>query len=89
VFGGNPPQILKIMKKTLLGLIALPLSLIGVSDAAMAYGYTNSSYYPNSFSINGSGGYSGRYNRIGNFHSYSDNYGSTRCSAIGSYISCN
>ena len=77
------------MKKTLLGLIALPLTLIGVPNDAMAYGYSNSSYNPNIFSINGPGGYSGRYNRIGNFHSYSDNYGSTRCSAIGSYISCN
>ena len=77
------------MKKSLLGLIALPITLIGGADVAMAYGYGNSSYYPSSLSINGTGGYSGRYNRLGDFHSYSDNYGSTRCSQIGSYIRCN
>ena len=78
------------MKKALLGLIALPIALIGGSNTAMAYGYGygNTSYYPNSFSINGPGGYSGRYSSLGNYHTYSDNYGSTTCSSIGTYINC-
>ena len=76
------------MKKTLLGLVALPMALMGVSDNAMAYGYGSYSYFPNSYSINGPEGYSGRYNRLGNFHTYSDNYGSTTCSAIGTFINC-
>ena len=90
MYGGEPPLKVKPMKKALLGLVALPIALIGGTESAMAYGLGNwnSYYYPNSYTINGPGNYSGRYSRIGGFHTYSNNYGSTTCSAIGSYINC-
>jgi len=90
MYGGEPPLKVKPMKKALLGLVALPIALIGGTESAMAYGLGNwnSYYYPNSYTINGPGNYYGRYNRMGMFHTYSDNYGSTTCSAIGSYITC-
>lgn len=79
------------MKKALLGLVALPIALFGGTESAMAYGlgsWNAYSYTPYSYTINGPGSYSGRYSRLGGFHTYSDNYGSTTCSSIGTYINC-
>ena len=38
MYGGDPPQIMKSMKKALLGLVALPLTLFTGTGEAMAYG---------------------------------------------------
>ena len=90
MYGGGPPQKIKPMKKALLGLVALPIALIGGTESAMAYGLGNwNSYFsPNSYTINGPGNYSGTYNQMGMFGTYSDNYGSTTCSSMGNSIMC-
>ena len=91
MYGGDPPQIMKSMKKALLGLVALPLTIFTGTGEAMAYGLGGwGSYgsYPSTFSINGPGNYRGTYNRLGSFHTYRDNYGSTTCSQLGTYIKC-
>ncbi len=89
--GCIPLQIIHLMKKALLGIVALPLSIFTVNEGVMAYGLgRQNSYgkYPDTFSINGPGKYRGTYNRLGSFHTYRDNYGSTTCSRIGTYIKC-
>ena len=78
------------MKKTFLGLVTLPIALMGGTESAMAYGLGNwNSYFsPNNYTIQGPGNYSWTYNRMGMFHTYSDNYGSTTCSRMGNSIMC-
>ena len=47
--------------KPLLGLLALPIALIGGTESAMAYGLENWNSYlsPNSYTLNSPGNYSG------------------------------
>ena len=63
MYGGEPPLKVKPMKKALLGLVALPIALIGGTESAMAYGLGNWNSYlsPNSYTINSPGNYSGTY----------------------------
>jgi len=86
VLGGKPPLFTQVMRKTLLGLIALPIALISGTNSAMAYGYGYTPY--SQYSISAPGGYYGTYNQMGGYHTYTDNYGSTTCSAMGNYINC-
>ena len=80
------------MRRLLLALLAaVPLAALGSAPAAQAYpwsyyGYSSpsSSYYM----LNGPGGYSGYGWGTRNMSTYSDNYGTTTCMAMGSSIMC-
>ena len=85
------------MRAALLGFIAAPLALLasGAETKAYPYHYSVPTYsYGNTqpmnynYMINGRAGYQGRGYNLGNYHTYSDNYGSTTCSNIGQFINC-
>ena len=85
-----PRQSSQNMRTAILGLIAAPLALMAAGNESKAfdlYGY-RTDYGSSSFHINGPNGYYGNYNSMGNFHTYTDNYGSTTCSTIGQFVNC-
>ena len=93
--GQGLPNPLLTMRAVLASvLIAGPLFLL--SGAAKAYPWSYSSYSSptmSNYSVSGPGysgsGYAMPMGRNGGYATYSDNYGTTSCYAIGNYVSCN
>ena len=86
----TPRQFSQNMRTAILSLIAAPLALMAAGNESKAfdlYGY-GTGYGSGSFYVNGPNGYHGSYYQMGNFHTYSDNYGSTTCSGMGQFINC-
>ena len=79
------------MRTTLLALFAAPLALLACSGAAQAYPwsyYGYSSPYSSFSMVNGPDGYSGYGFGTGNMGMYTDNYGTTTCTAVGNAVMC-
>lgn len=83
------------MKKLLLAIaFAAPLTAIATPASAYPWSYTGySSPQFSNYNINGPGGYSGNgyavpLGRNGAMATYTDDYGTTSCYAIGNFVSC-
>ena len=77
------------MRTAILSLIAAPLALMAAGNESKAfdlYGY-GTGYGSSSFHVNGLMA-TRKLQQYGNFHTYTDNYGSTTCSTIGQFINC-
>jgi len=78
------------MRTAILSLIAAPLALMAAGNESKAfdlYGY-GTGYGSGNVYVNGPNGYRGSYNKLGNFETYRDNYGSTTCSRMGQFVNC-
>lgn len=79
------------MRTTLLALIAAPLAVLASSGSAQAYPWSYYEYNSpsSSFSmLNGPYGYSGYGFGTSTMGMYTDNYGTTTCTAIGHSVMC-